>query len=1070
MGIDVSKVRLNPFLDFAGVELKQGGVLIDADVNELTGIVDRRLRALASDILGRARVSSTTADAFKLSVSGATLNIGKGRLYVDGLLAENHGAETTDKSKFLLDPLLADPQFNDAIGYAAQSYLPLPPALPTAGRHLVYLDVWNREVTHLEAPDLVEPAVGVEATGRIQTVWQVRAHAPDSGTATTCATPDINVPGWSELIAPSTGRLTVGEHEVAPVDDPCELPPTGGYRGLENQLYRVEIHAGGAPGTATFKWSRDNASVGGRVASIVSATVLELESLGRDDVLSFKTGDWVEITDDAREFSQAPGEMRKITVDTATRRITFTGALPATLLPSPNNFPNAPFPKFRNMRVRRWDQGGKVFRTNGNNPPLEVPDPALANGVITVPLFTVTLLLEHGITVNFASTTGAKGFRPGDYWVFAARTSDASVEKLIHAAPRGVHHHYARLGIWDVAAGTVTDCRTPWPPAAGEGHDCSCTACVTQVSHADGSFTIQAAVNQASQTGGTVCIGPGQYALAEPVKLVNSRALRIRGQGAATILVAAAGAFALQNCFSVAIENLAIIAQGTKPAISVNSALGLKLRELMIAMINNTDNRRSSAISLRGVVAATVIEDNGVFADLGITAIDPSSLTNEESAGNQFLLAGALAIMDNIFWSTGRAISLEGRVMHIADTRITGNDVFASKDIAISLLGLGIASSTTKIMQNNLYVEGNGIAAALDGLWIGENKIVNSLADDKATAIALSPGFGKTGIGPCQILANQIQGFADAGIVIENSVRNLIIKLNIIEDCGNGIITRGAPVIESASIENNQLRNIGANANQPDVMSIGIGVTRAKTVAIVGNTIRRLGVDAVRSTLRAGVLAFGVERTRIADNDIIEIGPNGGFVGPAIGILLISPLADYRVEQNRVERDANVNQEGETGPFSALHVADGDEEKPVAVFGIFASANVIKAPRVMFSGNKAFTATIGEIVSAGTSLCASITGNTLISRGQLPAVEALAAELQFSNNRVEAFQNRRVAVHLRTPLLIMSANRVVGGERTVYIKGATMKGVTVVGNITSGAITLSDDPLDKPWNELNIIA
>ena len=67
MATDFSRVRLNPLLDYAGVELKQGGVLLDADANELVAIVDRRLRALASDVLGRATVSATTPDAFKLA-------------------------------------------------------------------------------------------------------------------------------------------------------------------------------------------------------------------------------------------------------------------------------------------------------------------------------------------------------------------------------------------------------------------------------------------------------------------------------------------------------------------------------------------------------------------------------------------------------------------------------------------------------------------------------------------------------------------------------------------------------------------------------------------------------------------------------------------------------------------------------------------------------------------------------------------------------------------------------------------------------------------------------------------
>src|SRR4051794_2859726 len=462
MATDFSRVRLNPLLDYAGVELKQGGVLLDADANELMAVVDRRLRALASDTLGRTTVSSTTPDGFKITVAGGSLQIGKGRLYVDGLLAENHGAASDDPAKRVFDGLLAERQFADPASYAAQLYLPSPPALPTAGRHLVYLDVWDREVTHLEQPDLVENAVGVEASSRVQTVWQVRTLGEDAGSAASCASPDADLPGWSATIASSTGVLSTGTFDIAPTSDPCELPPTGGYRGLENQLYRVEIHNPGQPGAgATFKWSRENASVGSRVANVISGTELELEALGRDDVLRFNTGDWVEITDDIREFSQVAGEMRKITVVEATKRIQFTGALPGTMVAT--NFAK------RHLRARRWDQKGRISRTGPNGTSVQVQDlDAGSTGVINVPPDTTTLLLESGVTVRFA-LTGAKGFRAGDYWVFAARTADASVEILDRAPPRGIHHHYARLGIWDIAAGSVTDCRHPWPPLT-EGH------------------------------------------------------------------------------------------------------------------------------------------------------------------------------------------------------------------------------------------------------------------------------------------------------------------------------------------------------------------------------------------------------------------------------------------------------------------------------------------------------------------------------------------------------------------------------------------------------------------------
>ena len=110
MGADLSRIRSNPLLDFAGVELKQGGVVLDADFNELVAAIDRRVRAATSDILGRSTVSSTTPDAFKIAVAAGTLQIGTGRLYVDGHCAESHGAPSTDPAKklALLDKYFAE--------------------------------------------------------------------------------------------------------------------------------------------------------------------------------------------------------------------------------------------------------------------------------------------------------------------------------------------------------------------------------------------------------------------------------------------------------------------------------------------------------------------------------------------------------------------------------------------------------------------------------------------------------------------------------------------------------------------------------------------------------------------------------------------------------------------------------------------------------------------------------------------------------------------------------------------------------------------------------------------------
>ncbi len=44
-----------------------------------------------------------TPDAFRVALTGGALTIGRGRMYVDGLLAENHGVELDG-----FDPLLSE--------------------------------------------------------------------------------------------------------------------------------------------------------------------------------------------------------------------------------------------------------------------------------------------------------------------------------------------------------------------------------------------------------------------------------------------------------------------------------------------------------------------------------------------------------------------------------------------------------------------------------------------------------------------------------------------------------------------------------------------------------------------------------------------------------------------------------------------------------------------------------------------------------------------------------------------------------------------------------------------------
>ena len=104
---------------------------------------------------GRAVVPSTTPSGFEILAAPGGLTIGARPDVRRRLLVENHGVAPT-----VWDPRLAEVTGTAAISFFEQPYLPFndavadPPAdvfnrpVLAGGPHLVYLDVWQREVTY----------------------------------------------------------------------------------------------------------------------------------------------------------------------------------------------------------------------------------------------------------------------------------------------------------------------------------------------------------------------------------------------------------------------------------------------------------------------------------------------------------------------------------------------------------------------------------------------------------------------------------------------------------------------------------------------------------------------------------------------------------------------------------------------------------------------------------------------------------------------------------------------------------------------------------------------------------
>src|SRR3954453_15966052 len=200
---DYTRKTFDPRRDRVGVFQQQGRVTVDADFNELVHLLDRRLRVTADDTFGgnaggirRAVVPSETPDGFRITVAGGAITIGPGRVYVDGILVDNHGGLPD-----AFDGVTEEVRGTGDLPYDPQPYQPSPEPISGDGNHLVYLDVWHRERTWVEEPGQLDPALyGVDTATRRQVVWQVKFLA-DAGDNADCSTPDEDIPGWPALLA-----------------------------------------------------------------------------------------------------------------------------------------------------------------------------------------------------------------------------------------------------------------------------------------------------------------------------------------------------------------------------------------------------------------------------------------------------------------------------------------------------------------------------------------------------------------------------------------------------------------------------------------------------------------------------------------------------------------------------------------------------------------------------------------------------------------------------------------------------------------------------------------------------
>jgi len=479
---DFARVTFDPARHYSRVMQQQGRVTLEADWNEQAGIQLFLLRTMIADLVGPCWAPGN-GFAITTEQHVADWQLAPGHFYVDGILCQNEAMCTLDDQPYAPAPDDSGGDWNK------------PP-----GSFALWLDVWERHLSALEAPQIADAALnGVDTASRAQTVWQVRMLDLDPAPLTAALDAVIAALKVRLQAAVSSADQTAINQQISDVSqlrnniaagnlaingdpcpslrqvlgsraayawpqlraqlgpipsdsEPCVIAADARYRGCENQLYRVEIHQGGAAGTVgspsgtNFKWSRENGSVIFPILRADSSPqndgsaqlAVSLATLGRDQRLGLAVNDWVELVDDNYTLAQQAAPLLQVmAIDTAQMMVTLL--VPKNV--TPYTVSNDPA---RHPLLRRWDQSGSV------------------DGQGCVPLLEgQTIELEDGVQISFQ----AGGlYANGDYWLIPARVAGNGMldwpqapDGTAQAVFSSGMHHQAVLGCLDVQ-GEYNEC------------------------------------------------------------------------------------------------------------------------------------------------------------------------------------------------------------------------------------------------------------------------------------------------------------------------------------------------------------------------------------------------------------------------------------------------------------------------------------------------------------------------------------------------------------------------------------------------------------------------------------
>ncbi|MDV6250462.1 DUF6519 domain-containing protein [Vibrio sp. EA2] len=415
MKTQISRRSFKANQGYSGVYQQMGRMITDADWNELNDIVKNRLADALVDIIG----SGIPRDnGLVRQISPDNYQLHWGQVYVDGI-----GAHVRPDSNNAL-----------AFNFSQQQDFPGAPAL-IAGEHKLYLDVWERTVTHLEDSRLLDFGLkGADTCTRTQVMAQVKSCSTDYSREDIEANNRINPPIGNQRVSLSIRQGQTLNDPCDPCSEELNIP-----EDIGNFLFRVEVHDvqwdenSDNPRVValTLKWSSENGAEAYEVLQ---------------NPIGFKSSQW------AYEFFSGPSDNpddnmlsekhlgHHLMAGFSAERAILTNGF------TPGDAPG------KNL-VRRWDgfarfihdsDGWHLDEGYDRGSPLSTGLSDTNHGYVDVDEQTVLNLEKIRLTIELDEPIAVAG----DYWLGEVRETihNDQPDIILSALPQGILHHYWTLG------------------------------------------------------------------------------------------------------------------------------------------------------------------------------------------------------------------------------------------------------------------------------------------------------------------------------------------------------------------------------------------------------------------------------------------------------------------------------------------------------------------------------------------------------------------------------------------------------------------------------------------------